>query len=149
MQAHGHVESVLAVGELNDGLLGGWLTVVGDRLSEPGVRRGTPPHLVVEATIDLRRHRAYAPGDDMFTISWPARENRSYGLYYGPDLVDFGSDVSDNIDPVTVTDPPPAIPQTYDAKTGVLTYGPFPNPLTDGKGVRPKTILFHVLENEP
>ncbi len=60
----------------------------------------------------------YNEGTDEFTVTWRSEPNRTYALYYSPDLINWDADVDDNIAGAT------------DSET--TTYGPFPNPDSGG-----------------
>ena len=55
----------------------------------------------------------YDEVDDMITLTWTSKENRTYAVFYGFDLSDFSSDIDDSIDSmgettsITVPNPGP------------------------------------------
>lgn len=68
----------------------------------------------------------YDKAADKWTLTWASKPNKTYTLNYSTNLVDFGSDISDNI-----------------ASGGdTTTYGPFPNPVPSQQ-----RTFFRVTEN--
>jgi hypothetical protein len=82
----------------------------------------------------------YDQGADKLTISWTAREGKTYGLFLSPDLSDWDGDINDSISAISPNPDPLA---KFDPESGIMTYGPLPNPET---GTR--KLYFRVVENE-
>jgi len=72
----------------------------------------------------------YDSDTDRFNITWTSSPEKTYGLYWSLDLVDFSSDVDDSI---------PSGGETTSS-------GLFINPATVG-GVRPDQVFFRVIQN--
>lgn len=69
----------------------------------------------------------YSADDDMITLTWTSKENRTYAVFYSFDLSDFSSDIDDSIDSM-----------------GETTSITVPNPAPGADA-----IFFRVLENPP
>ena len=58
----------------------------------------------------------YSKGDEMITVTWLSKPGESYTLYYSPDLIDWTTDIEDDIR------------AKVDSET--TTFGPFLNPIS-------------------
>jgi hypothetical protein len=82
----------------------------------------------------------YDQSNDKLTISWSAREGKTYGLFLSPDLSDWGGDINDSISAIDSNPDPLA---KFDPESGIMTYGPLPNPEAGAS-----RLYFRVVENQ-
>jgi len=70
---------------------------------------------------------SYDETNEMISLTWPSKKNRTYGVFYGTDLTEFDSDVDDSIESM-----------------GEMTTYTFENPF-----IGEPRLFFRVVENPP
>ena len=126
--------------EVFGGQVGSQLTLIekGGARSVELPRRGVA--LVSKAQSIRITDFIYDQSNDKLTISWTAREGKTYGLFLSPDLSDWGGDINDSISAIDSNPDPLA---KFDPESGIMTYGPLPNPEAGAS-----RLYFRVVENQ-